>query len=161
MGVAMSAVTSTELTLATLGEHVGSTLGVTDWVSCDQTRIQSFADCTQDQQWIHVDVERAKAESPFGGPVAHGMLTLSMLPYWIFELPAVPADAGVVINYGFDKVRFIAPVPSGRRVRSHIKLSRVDDKGKGRLLASMEHTVEIEGQDKPALIAEFLVMFAP
>lgn len=152
---------STALTMENLPRQVGTELGVTDWVTCDQSRIQAFADCTQDRQWIHVDVERAKAESPYGGPIAHGMLTLSLLPHWLFALPAVPADAKAVINYGFDKVRFIAPVRAGARVRSHIKLTNVADKGHGRILATMEHTVEIEGETKPALIAEFLVMFAP
>lgn len=149
------------LNMANLIERVGSELGTTDWLACEQSRIQAFADATEDRQWIHVDVERATAESPFGGPIAHGMLTLSLLPHWAFELPAVPDDAGAIVNYGFDKVRFLTPVKSGSRLRSHIKLQSAIDKGKGRILYALENTVEIEGESKPALIAELLLMAVP
>lgn len=147
--------------MSNLVERVGADLGVTAWIACDQSRIQTFADCTEDQQWIHVDVDRAKAESPFGGPIAHGMLTLSLLPVLTFALPAVPADAGAVLNYGFDKVRFLAPVKSGVQVRSRIKLLSATPKDDGRYLVALEHTVEIEGEPKPALVAEMLVMIVP
>lgn len=150
-----------DVSMRNIVEKVGEELGVTDWVTLDQARIQAFADCTGDQQWIHVDVERAGRESPFGGPVAHGMLTLSLLPRWLFDLPAAPADAGAILNYGFDKVRFLAPVKSGSRVRARIKLIAVTPKEKGRLLLTQEYTVEIENQPKPALIAELLVMLVP
>ncbi len=106
-------------------------------------------------------MERARKESPFGGPVAHGMLTLSLLPPWLFELPAAPGDAGAILNYGFDKVRFLAPVKSGSRVRARIKLLAAVPKDKGRLLLTQEYTVEIENEPKPALIAELLVMLVP
>lgn len=149
------------LTMHELASHVGRELGVTDWLVCDQSRIQAFADCTEDRQWIHVDVARAREQSPFGGPVAHGMLTLSLLPHWVFALPAVPADAGAVLNYGFDKVRFLAPVAAGSRVRSRIRLASVTAKDGGRILMTQEHTVEIEGAGKPALIAELLLMVLP
>jgi len=149
------------LSMQTLAEHVGQPLGTTQWLTVGQDRIQTFADCTEDRQWLHVDVERARRESPFGGPVAHGMLTLSLLPHWIFALPAVPADAAAVLNYGFDKVRFLAPVKSGARVRSHIRLQSAVAKDHGRILATLEHTVEIEHESKPALIAELLVMLVP
>lgn len=152
---------SSSFLMSDLVSQVGRELGVTAWLDCDQSRIQTFANCTEDQQWIHVDVERAKAESPFGGPIAHGMLTLSLLPVWTFALPAVPADAGAVLNYGFDKVRFLSPVKSGARVRSRIKMLSATPKDKGRYLVALEHTVEIEGETKPALIAEMLVMIVP
>jgi len=149
------------LSMQTIAQQVGAELGVTNWVALDQPRIQAFAECTGDQQWIHTDVERAKKESPFGGPIAHGLLTLSLLPMWLFELPAAPADAGAILNYGFDKVRFLAPVKSGARVRARIKLLAATPKEKGRLLLTQEYTVEIENEAKPALIAELLVMLVP
>ena len=149
------------LSMQSIGEKVGQELGVTTWVALDQGRIQAFADCTGDQQWIHTDVARAQKESPFGGPVAHGMLTLSLLPKWLFELPAAPGDAGAILNYGFDKVRFLAPVKSGARVRARIKLLAATPKEKGRVLLTQEYTVEIENESKPALIAELLVMLMP
>lgn len=149
------------LSMQSIAEKVGQELGTTGWVTLDQGRIQAFADCTGDQQWIHTDVARAQKESPFGGPVAHGMLTLSLLPKWLFELPAAPADAGAILNYGFDKVRFLAPVKSGGRVRARIKLLAATPKEKGRVLLTQEYTVEIENESKPALIAELLVMLVP
>ncbi|MGQ0619957.1 MAG: MaoC family dehydratase [Panacagrimonas sp.] len=149
------------LTMQNITARVGEELGVTGWTTLDQSRIQAFAECTGDGQWIHTDVERANKESPFGGPVAHGMLTLSLLPAWLFELPAAPADAGAILNYGFDKVRFLAPVKSGSRVRGRITLLAAAPKDKGRLLLTQEYTVEIENEAKPALIAELLVMLVP
>lgn len=149
------------LSMQNIAGKIGEELGVTDWTTLDQPRIQTFADCTGDRQWLHVDVARARKESPFGGPVAHGILTLSLLPTWLFELPAAPADAGAVLNYGFDKVRFLAPVKSGARVRARIKLMAAVSKDKGRLLLTQEYTVEIENESKPALIAELLVMLMP
>lgn len=150
-----------QLSMQTIAQKVGEELGVTAWTTLDQPRIQAFAECTGDRQWIHTDVERAKKESPFGGPIAHGLLTLSLLPMWLFELPAAPADAGAILNYGFDKVRFLAPVKSGARVRAKVKLIAAQPKEKGRVLLTEEYTVEIENETKPALIAELLVMLVP
>lgn len=149
------------LSMANIADRIGQELGVTEWTTLDQPRIQAFADCTGDQQWIHTDVERATRASPFGGPVAHGLLTLSLLPRWLFSLPAAPADAGAILNYGFDKVRFLTPVKSGGRVRARVKLLAATPKEKGRLLLTEEYTVEIEHESKPALIAELLVMLLP
>ena len=149
------------LSMQTVADKVGQEIGVTNWIALDQSRIQSFADCTGDQQWIHTDVERATKEGPFGGPIAHGLLTLSLLPMWLFELPAAPTDAGAILNYGFDKVRFLTPVKSGGRVRARVKLLAATPKDKGRLLLTQEYTVEIENEPKPALIAELLVMLVP
>lgn len=145
-------------TLATIGDFVGKELGVSDWITVDQQRIDDFAACTGDHQWIHVDVERAKRESPFGGTIAHGYLTLSLLPVMQFQVGTLPSDAKAGLNYGADRVRFITPVKSGARIRDHITLVAAEDKGNGRVLVTSRHTVEIEGEEKPALVADTLAM---
>jgi acyl dehydratase len=145
-------------TLATIGDFVGKELGVSDWVTVDQERINAFADCTGDHQWIHVDVERAQRESPFGGTVAHGYLTLSLLPMMHAQVGTLPGGITAALNYGADKVRFITPVRAGARIRDRIMLVGVEDKGGGRLLMTTRHTVEIEGAEKPALVADTLAM---
>jgi len=105
--------TMTELTMSNMKDRVGSELGVSDWMIVDQERINEFADCTGDRQRIHVDVDRARRESPFGGPVAHGYLTLSLIGPLSLDVGVVPSDAAAGFNYGLDKVRFLAPVPAG------------------------------------------------
>jgi acyl dehydratase len=146
------------LSLATLDRFVGEELGVSSWVDMVQSRINEFAHCTGDDQWIHVDVERAKRESPFGSAVAHGYLSLSIVGPTSLEVWIRPAEIAAALNYGIDRVRFIAPVPAGKRVRNRIKLVAVEPKGGGRTLITTENTVEIEDQDKPALIANVLTM---
>jgi acyl dehydratase len=146
------------LSLATLDRFIGQELGVTQWVRMDQQRIDEFADCTGDRQWIHVDVERAARESPFGGTIAHGYLTLSTVGPAQLDVWIAPAGIGTALHYGLDKVRFLAPVRAGLNVRTHVKLVAVEGKGGGRTLVTTENTVEIEGQDKPALIAMALSM---
>jgi acyl dehydratase len=143
---------------ATLSEFVGRQFGVSNWVMVDQARIDAFAACTDDRQWIHVDVERARRESPFGGTIAHGYLTLSLVASLAMQIGLVPADAKAGLNYGLDKVRFMTPVKAGARVRNRVVLLSADDKGGGRTLLKMQNTLEIEGEDKPALIAETLAM---
>lgn len=145
-------------TLATLSDWVGKELGTSKWVTVDQARINEFAHCTGDQQWIHVDVERAKKESPFGGPVAHGYLTLALLAELSMDIGVVPKDAKAAFNYGLDKVRFLAPVKSGARVRARISLMELTEQGGGRKLVKLNNTMEIEGESKPALIAETLAV---
>jgi acyl dehydratase len=145
-------------TLATINTFVGSELGVSEWMTVDQERIQAFADCTGDHQWIHVDVERAKRESPFGTTIAHGYLTLSLLPAMQKSLGVMPSGVVAALNYGSDKVRFITPVKSGARIRDRVTLVAVESKGPGRTLMTTRHTVEIEGEDKPALVADTLAM---
>ncbi len=145
-------------TLATLSDWVGKELGTSKWVTVDQDRINEFAHCTGDQQWIHVDVERAKKESPFGGPVAHGYLTLALLAELSMDIGVVPKDAKAAFNYGLDKVRFLAPVKSGARVRARISLMELTEQGGGRKLVKLNNTMEIEGESKPALIAETLAV---
>ena len=141
----------------TAQQFIGRELGVSDWLAVDQERINHFADCTGDHQWIHVDIERAKKESPFGTTIAHGYLTLSLLVYLQSSIGVIPADVKAVINYGLDKVRFIAPVKAGKRIRNRVTLVAIEDKGQGRVFKT-QNTVEIEGEEKPALIAETLFM---
>ena len=131
---------------------VGQDLGVSAWFTIGQDRIEGFAEVTEDRQWIHVDVERAKRE--IGSPIAHGFLTLSLLSAMAYSVTRIE-DASRALNYGFDKVRFITPVPAGSRVRLRERLMSVEPKAGG-LLMVRDCTVEIEGQDKPALAAQWL-----
>ena len=147
-----------EFSLANVGAFVGRELGVSAWVTMDQQRIDQFADCTEDHQWIHTDVERAKRDSPLGTTIAHGYLTLAMLAPSTFEVVIKPAGINRALNYGLDRVRFIAPVQAGSRVRNRIKLLGAEARGDGRMLLTTENTIEIEGEPKPALIATALVM---
>lgn len=144
--------------MATLNEFIGRELGVSPWTLVDQARIDAFATCTGDRQWIHVDVERAARESPFGGTIAHGYLTLSLLATLAMEIGIVPPDASAGVNYGLDKVRFMSPVKAGARVRNRVVLLEVEDKGRGRVLIKTLNTLQIEGEEKPALAAETLAM---
>jgi acyl dehydratase len=144
--------------LATIPQFVGHPLGVTEWLTIDQARIDRFADCTDDRQWIHVDVERAGRESAFGSTVAHGYLTLALLARFTYEVGLVPADAGQAFNYGLDRVRFMTPVRTGARVRDRVVVLAAEEKGPGRVLVKTQHTIEIEGEDKPAMVAEALAI---
>jgi len=139
-----------------MADQVGDkTVG--EWVTIDQDRINTFADCTEDHQFIHIDEEKA-AQTPFGGTIAHGFLTLSMLVKMTEGEGIVPENIVMGINYGFDKVRFLAPVRAGKRVRAHRELVSVDQKDDNRFLLKHAVTVEIEGEDTPALVAEWLGM---
>jgi acyl dehydratase len=149
---------SESMTLGNIQQFVGKELGVSSWAQIDQQRIEAFAECTGDHQWIHVDVERAKRESPYGTTVGHGYLLLSMIAPTSFEIFVKPAGIAAVLNYGIDRVRFIAPVKAGSRIRNRIKLLAAEDKGNGRTLITTENTLEIEGEAKPALIAQTLTM---
>ena len=148
----------TGYSMATLAEFKGKELGVSDWLTVDQHRIDEFADCTGDRQWIHVDVARAERESPYGGTIAHGYLTLSLVGSLSIEAGVIPAGATAALNYGLDKVRFIAPVKAGARVRNRVALLEVEGKGEGRSLVKLQNTIEIDGETKPALVAETLAM---
>jgi acyl dehydratase len=150
-----------ELTLSQLGEYVGRELGVSEWVAIEQSRIDAFAACTGDHQWIHVDVERARRESPFRGPVAHGYLILAMIARLSMEVGIIPKDAAAGLNYGIDKVRFLAPVPAGARVRLRVSLIGAEPKEGGQILMKTRNTLELEGSEKPALIAETLALLIP
>lgn len=138
---------------ACVGEH----LGYSDWHEIDQDRVNAFADATGDHQWIHVDVDRARRESPFGGPVAHGYLTLSLLPWLSSEIFSI-SGIKMGVNYGLNKVRFPAPVPVGSRVRGGGRLATLRDIPGG-VQAVITVTVEVEGQDKPACVAESVALF--
>jgi acyl dehydratase len=142
----------------TLKDFVGHDFGASDPIIVDQERINAFADVTGDHQWIHVDVEKSRKMSPFGGPVAHGFLTLSLLAAAVGSAGVVPADAKGALNYGLDNIRFIAPVPAGKRITANFKLISVEDKGpKGQLLR-LGATLAIDGSDKPAVVGELLAL---
>ena len=136
---------------------VGTKLGVSDWITVDQDRINTFADVTEDHQFIHINPEAAKM-TPFGGTIAHGFLTMSLLSQFSEQTGLVLEGIKMGVNYGFDKMRFLAPVPSGSKVRGHFSLKSYDEKRPGQFLITYDVSVEIEGQEKPALIAEWLAM---
>ena len=145
-------------TLDEVSAAIGEELGTSEWLTIDQERVNVFAEATGDHQWIHVDVDRAK-DGPFGGTIAHGYLTLSLVPFLgsqvlTFETP------GAKLNYGTNKVRFPNPVLVGKRIRAHVALADVVDLPKGKQ-ATIRYTVEIEGEDKPACVAETVVLLLP
>ncbi|MBZ0129025.1 MAG: MaoC family dehydratase [Rhodobacteraceae bacterium] len=136
----------------------GQELGTSDWFEIDQSRINAFADVTEDHQFIHIDPVRAKAETPFGDAIAHGFLTLSLLSHLNMQvLPDIEGRA-MTINYGMNKLRFLNPVKVGSRVRSKVTMQSATEKAPGQLLVQYEAVVEIEGVDKPALVAEQLAL---
>ena len=148
----MKVITSIDDAVSAVGEE----LGVSEWLQIDQKRINDFADATNDHQWIHVDVERAKAESPYGTPIAHGFLTLSLVPALSkdnFRLE----NAKMAINYGLNKVRFVAPVPVDGSVRVRSELAAADKVDDNTVNLTVKHTIEIDGVDKPAAVAEMIV----
>ncbi len=144
-------------TLAELPGLVGHTFGPTPYFTIDQARIDAFAACTDDAQWIHVDPDRA-AQGPFGTTVAHGYLTLSLLVKFVQDLQVLPDGLQLVVNYGLNKVRFPAPVPSGANVRCSATLSACEDRGEGRTLITLDCVVEVEGSTAPALVAQVLYL---
>jgi acyl dehydratase len=138
-------------------ESIGADLGTSEWVLIDQDRINAFADCTLDQQFIHVDPEKA-AKTPFGGTIAHGFLSLSLLSHFAQSVGCAFENMVMGLNYGFDKVRFLAPVKVDSRVRAKAVLLDVVEKKPGQFLIKQQVSIEIEGEPKPALIAEWLTM---
>jgi acyl dehydratase len=145
-----------QMSVNELPSLIGKELGVSGWFTLDQDRIDKFAACTDDQQWIHVDVERARDRGPFGATIAHGFLTLSMLAPTATEVWIEPLKT-TTLNYGFERIRFINPVKAGARIRNRIKLLSVDEKPNGTLVTT-ENTIEIDGEQKPALVATALTM---
>jgi len=148
-------------TLDTIDQFVGKELGVSDWVTVGQDRINQFADATNDHQWIHVDAERAARESPAKTTIAHGFLTLSALAGMTMQLGMVPDGVSQALNYGIDKARFLAPVRTGKRIRTHAVLTSTEKKTGGRVLLTVSCTVEIEGEKKPAVVADLLSLMIP
>jgi acyl dehydratase len=145
---------TTSVTMAELPSLSGTAIGTSDWIEISQERIDLFARATDDHQWIHVDPERA-ADGPFGGTIAHGFLTLSLfIPLWSSLLEI--SDATTLVNYGLDKVRFTSPVRAGSRVRLTATLTRVDEVPKGGYQLGVSGTIEIEGQERPAVVIEFI-----
>ena len=150
------------ITLEAYQALVGKEVGVSSWHSLDQSRIDSFADVIEDHQFIHVDPERAKKETAFGGTVAHGFLTMSLMSIMSYEVMPVIEGTTMGVNYGFDKLRFISPVRAGRRVRGRFTLAEARLRKDKELQSRTHVTVEIEGEDKPALVADWigLIYFA-
>jgi acyl dehydratase len=148
----MASVTAEEMQALT-----GQVIGVSEWLTVDQAMIDRFADATCDHQFIHVDPVRA-AQTPFGGTIAHGFLILSLIPQLLTKAD-LPELAGVThgLNYGGNRCRFLMPVRSGKRVRGHIKLIEFVEKRPGQFQQTVEYTIEIEGEDKPALVAEWIM----
>ncbi|SCB12455.1 MaoC family dehydratase [Rhizobium hainanense] len=142
-----------DISLVEIMKLVGTEIGVSDWITVDQTMIDTFADATLDHQFIHVDPERAKAETPYGGTIAHGFLTLSLLSAMNYSgLPKI-REQTMGINYGFEKIRFMSPVKCGARVRGHFTLAETRLRGANMLMLTYDVTVEIENERKPALTA--------
>jgi len=135
--------------------HVGEEIGLSSWLTVDQERIDAFAEATEDRQFIHTD-PAAAAQTPFGGTIAHGFLSLSLLSRMGSEIFLAPEGVKMALNYGLDRVRFLAPVRSGKRVRGRFTLDSVEEKAPGQILFRYTVTVEIEGEDKPALTAQWL-----
>jgi len=152
--------TRTVDTVDELKTLVGQELGVGDWVEITQDRVNAFADVTGDHQWIHVDIERAKA-SPLGGPIAHGFLTLSLIPLLgqVRDGIKVSLPYKQVFNYGLNRVRFISPVKVGARIRMRTQLQGVEEVGPGAIQMTNVQTIEIEGSERPAMVAESLIRF--
>jgi acyl dehydratase len=140
---------------ADLMELAGHELGCSDWLVVDQGRVNAFADVTLDHQFIHVDPEAAAA-TPFGGPIAHGFLTLSLLVHLAEQVAVRPENMVMGINYGFDRIRFLSPVPVGSAIRARLTVANVAERGSGQYLVTYDVTVEIQGNEKPALVAQWL-----
>ena len=138
-----------------LRSRIGEEVGISSWLILDQSRIDAFADATEDHQFIHTDPDAA-AKTPFGGTIAHGFLSLSLLSRMGAEAMLIPDTLRMALNYGFDRVRFLAPVRAGARVRGRFRLDSVEEKAPGQILMRHTVTVEIEGEARPALIAEWL-----
>ena len=147
-----------EVTLSTVHQFVGKELGATDWLTIEQERIDLFAECSDDHQWIHCDPQLAEKDSPFGCTVAHGYLTLSLVTKFQGDLGVYPVDAKQMLNYGVNKVRFLQPVRVGDRVRDRVTLQSVEVKDSGACLLTLANVIEIEGSSTPAMVAEILAL---
>jgi len=144
-------------TLERMKKQLGQEIFVSDWKEITQEQINQFAEATGDHQWIHVDLDKA-AQGPFGKTIAHGFLTLSLLPFFSYQRPVGYEGAKMGVNYGLNKVRFLTPVPVGSKLRDRMVLANVEEKPNNSLLVTITHTIEMEGAAKPACIAEALTM---
>ena len=142
-----------------LKEFVGQEIAVTGWFTVTQERIQQFADATLDHQWIHVDVERARRESPFRAPIAHGFLTLSLLPHFMHEALQIRQGVRMGVNYGLNRVRFVSPVRAGSNIRARIALQSIQDVSPNAVEVIFNVTVEVEGGEKPCCVAEWIARY--
>lgn len=151
---------STAKTIEDLRAWFGDKPRISEWLTADQDLMNRFAEATLDPDWMHIDPERAKVESPFGETIAFGFWTMSMLSYFVRKTIGQEYPDGVPygFNYGFDRVRLVAPVRVGKRIRNHSKLLDIEDRGEGRFIIKTENRVEIEGEEKPAMVAEWLFM---
>ena len=143
---------------ADLKQLLGQEIAITDWFNVAQERIQQFADTTLDHQWIHVDVDRARRESPFEAPIAHGFLTLSLLPHFMHQALEIKQGVRLGVNYGLNRVRFVSPVRAGSNIRARIVLQSLKDVKDG-MEAVFNATIELEGSEKPACVAEWVVRY--
>jgi acyl dehydratase len=141
-----------------LVKFVGREIGASEWLEITQERIQKFADATEDRQWIHIDAKRAAAESPFGAPVAHGFLTLSLASYFLWQVVQFRSGVGMAVNYGLNRVRFAAPVAAGSRVRGRFEVRSVTD-SPGYVESVLSASIELQGSEKPCCILEWVVRF--
>lgn len=146
-------------TLADLHALIGSEIGVTDWIPVEQDAIDQFSVSTRDPDWLHVDPERAKRDGPYGGTIAFGFWTLSMLTYCSHQVGMWPKDVAYALNYGLDRVRWINPVPVGTRIRMRCRLLSLEERPDLRILVRTLNTMEIEGGTRPAMTAEWLGLF--
>lgn len=147
-----------EISLSEVQSLVGQEIGVSKWITVDQTMIDAFAGATDDHQFIHVDPVRAAAETPFGGTIAHGFLTLSLLSTMNYDCLPKIREQTMGINYGFDKVRFMTPVKCGKRIRGHFVLSEARFRGAGMMMTTYDVSIEIENERKPALTASWMTI---
>ena len=148
----------TKISVNKLPTLIGKDLGCSDWLSIDQDRINLFADCTEDHQFIHIDEDRAKKETPFGGTIAHGFLSLSLLSKLSNGVAVELENVKMAINYGFEKIRFIQPVPSGSKGRAHFFLNNADERKPNQWMLTYDISLEIEGSDNPVLSAQWLTI---
>ena len=146
-------------TCGDLRKMKGSELGVSQWLTVKQDLINGFGEATRDDDWLHLDPERAARETPYGGTIAFGFWTVAMLTHFSHEIGMWPSDIAYGLNYGLDRVRWISPVPVGSRIRNRCVLKGFDERGEGRYLIRTSNTIEIEGKDRPALVAEWLGLF--
>lgn len=146
--------------LENIRSYYGEGTRTSDWLTVEQSQIDKFGESTGDLDWLHIDPERARREGPFGGTIAFGFWTISMMTYFFRQTMGRDYPEGVLyaLNYGFDRVRLMSPVPVGSRIRNRMRLMSVDDRGGGRFLVKTENRVEIEASDKPAMVAEWLVL---